>query len=96
MGKAKKRVITAWAGGVLAISAAAPAAVAAPREDVLRADLVRGLTQVCLPAQALGVTAKEYLKGKRRKLGLTPAQFSNRARSNAWSLSTDRRAYVFS
>lgn len=71
-------------------------AVAAPREEALRADLVRGLTEVCLPAQVLGIEAKRYVKGKRRELGLTSVDFSNVARSNAWSLSTDRRAYVFS
>ena len=92
----KKSVLGTWAGAALAVAAASPAAVAAPREEALRADLVRALTDVCLPAQAQGVTAKRYVKGKRRALDLRPVQFSNRARSNAWSLSNDRRAYVFS
>ena len=92
----KKSVLGAWAGAALAAATMSPAAHAAPREEVLRADLVRALTEVCLPAQAQGVTAKRYLRGKKRELGLRPVQFSNRARSDAWSLSNDRRAYVFS
>ena len=71
----------------VALTLACASAHAAPREGTLRADLVRGLTEVCLPAQAQGVTARSYVKGKRRELGLLTAQFSNKARSNAWSLS---------
>lgn len=78
------------------LAAAAAPSHAAPREDALRADFVRGLIEVCLPAQAKGISARDYVDDKERALTLRRVRFSNTTKPDAWNLSPDRRAYLFS
>lgn len=82
-----------WAAA--AVCASYGQVLAAPSEDVLRDDLVRGLLDVCLPAQTKNMDARTYLKGPGKKLRLRRVHFANTTRERAWALSSDRRAHVF-
>ena len=73
-----------------------PDAEAAPREEALRADLVRGLLEVCIPAQTREASAKAFVDDRTGALGLRPMRFSNTTNRDAWMLSSDRRATLFS
>ena len=65
-----------------------PDAEAAPREEALRADLVRGLLEVCIPAQTREASAKAFVDDRTGALGLRPMRFSNTTNRDAWMLAT--------
>ena len=71
-------------------------ASAASREDLLRDDLVRGLTIVCLPAQASGTTAADYVSDREADLNLERVRPLNDPRAFRWALSLDRRVLLSS
>lgn len=70
-------------------------ATARADDDALRADVLRGLQDVCIPAQMNGITAARYIDAVGAlELGLTRIRLSNRSRSNVWQVSNVRDVYL--